>query len=314
MQNPFRNPLAFIPMAFSSVGSVPDKLRIARLISEIRSVPDEELLLQEATSTQDFLKTYGFSDKIINKFFRPFFGGVFLEEELATASSFFKFTFKQFFAGDAALPEHGMQQIPFQLRNNLPENSVRVNSLVDLIENNQVKLTDGTTITADKVVLATNLTVADKLLNKKTDHKFNATRCLYFSADFSPMSGKKYLTLNPNRRQIVHHMCVPSDVSAAYAPAGKTIISVTLRASELSKTKQIEQTKRELNEWFGSSVNAWRLLGEYNIPQAVSFYDGNTQVDDYQVAENLFVCGDYLAYPSLNGTMKAGREVAELLY
>jgi hypothetical protein len=137
---------------------------------------------------------------------------------------------------------------------------------------------------------------------------------LYFSADFSPMAGKKYLSLNPNRRQLVHHMCVPSDVSAAYAPAGKTLISVTLRdAKGLSKVKQVEQTKRELSEWFGSSVNAWRLLEHQEIPQALSFYDGSTKSTDYQVAENTYRCGDYLAYPSLNAAMKTGREVAELI-
>ncbi|MDP5139038.1 MAG: FAD-dependent oxidoreductase, partial [Spirosomaceae bacterium] len=143
---------------------------------------------------------------------------------------------------------------------------------------------------------------------------YNATTCLYFSADFSPMSGKKYLTLNPNRRQLVHHMCVPSDVSAAYAPAGKTLISVTLRDGKgMSKVKQVEQAKRELHEWFGSSVNAWRLLDQQEIPQAVSFYDGKPESNSYKISENIYRCGDYLAYPSLNAAMKTGREVAELV-
>ncbi len=314
MQNPFRNPLALLPMAFSGVGSLVDKLKVAQLIAEIRTVADEALLAADSnTSTLEFLQNYGFSDKIIRNFFRPFFGGVFLEEELTTASNFFKFTFKQFFAGDVALPETGMKQIPQQLRNNLPENSIQVNSAVDLIEKKQLKLADGTTLTANKIVVATNPTIADKLLNRTVERKFNNTTCLYFSADFSPMSGKKYLTLNPNRRQLVHHLCVPSDISAAYAPTGKTLISVTLRSSELNKTKQVEQTKRELSEWFGSSVNAWRLLGEYRIPEAVSTYEKNTIQNQYQVTENILTCGDYLAYPSLNGTMKTGREVAELL-
>lgn len=314
MQNPFRNPLTLLPMAFSGVGSLVDKLKVAQLIAEIKMSGDEALLSAESsTSTLEFLQHYGFSEKIIHNFFRPFFGGVFLEEELTTASNFFKFTFKQFFAGDAALPEMGMQQIPQQLRNNLPASSVRVNSAVELINKKQVMLADGTTLTADKIVLATNPTVTDNLLSRTVERKFNTTTCLYFSADFSPMPGKKYLALNPNRRQLVHHLCVPSDISAAYAPTGKTLISVTLRSSELNKTKQVEQTKRELSEWFGSSVNAWRLLGEYRIPEAVSVYGKNTAQGQYQVTENILACGDYLAYPSLNGTMKTGREVAELL-
>ncbi|MFB0909259.1 MAG: protoporphyrinogen oxidase [Spirosomataceae bacterium] len=314
MQNPFRNPLAFIPMAFSSVGSFVDKLKIAKLIGEVKLASSEELISEEATTTYEYLKSYGFSEKIINTFFRPFFAGVFLEEELTTGSNFFRFTFKQFFEGNAAVPENGMQEIPSQLLNNLPASSIRKNVTVESIENNVIKLSDGTSLSAGKIVLATNPEATDKILNLQTERVYNSTTCLYFSADFSPMAGKKYLMLNPNRRQLVHHMCVPSDVSAAYAPAGKTLISVTLRdAKGLSKIKQVEQTKRELNEWFGSSVNAWRLLEHQEIPQAVSFYDGTTKSTDYQVAENIYRCGDYLAYPSLNAAMKTGREVAELV-
>lgn len=313
MQNPFRNPVAFIPMAFSNVGSMLDKFRIVRLISEIKSVSGDELLGKETTSTYEFLKAYGFSEKIINIFFRPFFGGVFLEEELTTASNFFKFTFKQFFEGEAAIPEQGMKQIALQLRRNLPEDAVRVKTRVEEIRNKSLKLRDGTMIFADNIVIATSPTIADNLLNRTAERKFNATNCLYFSSDFSPLSGNKYLTLNPNRRQLVHHLCVPSDISAVYAPENKALISVTLRVSGLSKTKQVEQAKRELSEWFGSSVNAWQLLGEYSIPQAVSFYSGKTQPVNYQVSEGIYQCGDYLAYPSLNGAMKTGREVAELL-
>jgi protoporphyrinogen oxidase len=314
MQNPFRNPLAFIPMAFSSVGSLIDKLKIAKLIGEVKLASSEELISEEATTTYDYLKSYGFSEKIINTFFRPFFAGVFLEEELTTGSNFFRFTFKQFFEGNAAVPENGMQEIPLQLLNSLPVGFIRKNVAVESIENNVIKLSDGTSLSAGKIVLATNPEAADKILNLQTERVYNSTTCLYFSADFSPMAGKRYLTLNPNRRQLVHHMCVPSDVSAAYAPAGKTLISVTLRdAKGLSKVKQVEQTKRELNEWFGSSVNAWRLLEHQEIPQALSFYDGSTKSTDYQVAGNIYRCGDYLAYPSLNAAMKTGREVAELV-
>lgn len=314
MQNPFRNPLAFIPMAFSSIGSLGDKLRIAKLIGEVKVTSSEELLAEESVTTYEYLKTYGFSEKIIDSFFRPFFAGVFLEEEITTGSNFFRFTFKQFFEGNAAIPENGMKAIPLQLVENLPGASIRKNVSVESINDKTLTLSDGTTITAEKIVLAVNPASVDKLLNIETERIYNSTTCLYFSADFSPLAGKKYLTLNPNRRQIVHHMCVPSDVSSGYAPKGKALISVTLRdAKGLSKVKQVEQAKRELSEWFGSSVNAWRLLDNQVIPQSVSFYDGKALSLDYQIGKGIFVCGDYLAYPSLNAAMKTGREVAELI-
>ena len=43
------------------------------------------------------------------KVFRPFFGGVFLEGELATSSRFFDFAFRFFAQQGAAIPADGMQ-------------------------------------------------------------------------------------------------------------------------------------------------------------------------------------------------------------
>ena len=41
----------------------------------------------------------GFSSRFIKLFFEPFFGGVFLERNLATAASVFEFTFAMFSSG-----------------------------------------------------------------------------------------------------------------------------------------------------------------------------------------------------------------------
>lgn len=314
MQNPFRNPMAFLPMAFSSVGTLMDKLRIAKLIGEVRRASTDELMAREGIATYDFLKNYGFSEKIINTFFRPFFGGVFLEEELITASNFFLFTFKQFFEGDAAIPANGMREIPMQLAANLSEGSIRIASPVVELKKNSVTLANGEFLEADYVVLAVNIAAADKLLGISTERVFNATNCLYFSADFSPLNGKPFLTLNPNRKQLVHHICVPSDLATQYAPEGKTLISVTIRnAKGLSAQRQIEQVKRELGDWFGASVNAWRLLATYDLPQAVSLYSAGSHHVGYHIDKGVYQCGDYTAYPSLNAAMKTGREVAEMI-
>ena len=72
------------------------------------------------------LRAYGFSPEIIERFFRPFLGGIFLDPELATSSRMFRFVFRMFALGHAALPAEGMQAIPQQLASALPEGSVRL--------------------------------------------------------------------------------------------------------------------------------------------------------------------------------------------
>ena len=65
--------------------------------------------LSEDKETRIFLKDYGFSEKIINDFFSPFFAGVFLEKKLSTSSKFFKYVFSKLSKGLASIPNNGMQ-------------------------------------------------------------------------------------------------------------------------------------------------------------------------------------------------------------
>ena len=64
-------------------------------------------------------------------FFRPFLGGIFLDPSLETSSRLFAFVFKLFAEGEAALPAAGMQAIPRQLAEGLPEAAVRYGATVE---------------------------------------------------------------------------------------------------------------------------------------------------------------------------------------
>ena len=75
----------------------------------------EELFARPERTARDYLQAVPFSADIIERFFEPFFGGVFLERELVTSSRFFEFLFRMFSTGDTAVPAAGMQQIPLQL-------------------------------------------------------------------------------------------------------------------------------------------------------------------------------------------------------
>ena len=61
-----------------------------------------------------------FSPAIIERFFRPFFGGVFLDEKLATSAGLFRYYLKKFATGRALLPAAGIGEIPRQLAATLP--------------------------------------------------------------------------------------------------------------------------------------------------------------------------------------------------
>ena len=88
--DPWRRPSRAMQTLRADIGSLRDKLRIGTLSWRVRSGSLEELFARPERSTADFLRQYGFSKRIIDRFFRPFLGGVFLEPDLRTSSRMFE--------------------------------------------------------------------------------------------------------------------------------------------------------------------------------------------------------------------------------
>ena len=310
--NPFKEPSKIWASLTSNVGTFADKIRILRLILETGNV-QEEVFENKSISTIGYLRNYGFSDNMIQQFFRPFFGGVFLENELSTSANFFKYIFGKFYEGDAVIPAKGIEQISKQIEKMLYIGTVKLNTKVVKIEGNRVYLENGDRLYGEKIVLATDGFHADKLLDRSSERKFNSTTCTYFSANKSPLKDKM-LVLNPNRASMVHNLCVPSDIAPAYAPAGKSLISVSTQGYDLHDENEVAKNiKRELTNWYGNEVQNWQHLKTYHIPQALPNFDKSQTANSLKISDILYQCGDTTAYPSLNAAMATGRKVAEML-
>lgn len=318
--NPFTEPLSIVQTLTSPIGTLADKLRIVELIRHVQGMSSDELFGQTATATATYLRDFGFSEQIIERFFRPFFGGVFLEDDLTTSSNFFEFCFKNFFLGDAAIPALGIGQIPAQLAGRLPADSLRLNVPVDRVAGKTVYLSSGQQLQADAVVLAVDATAAARLrgevVPQPTD--FNHTTCTYFAAPASTrpdaLKADNLLLLNTKRSSSVHNLAILSDVSPAYAPADQLLISVSTQGLMQVDPAALAATLRsELTNWYGDSVQGWHHLRTDHLPQALPAYGPTARHQPLQLADSLYQCGDQTAYPSLNAAMQTGRLVAELL-
>jgi protoporphyrinogen oxidase len=317
MPNPLKNPLTAPQALFAPVGNLWDKLKVLHLnLSLANATEPTAKNSQPAQTTLAFLKDFGYSDTIIERFFRPFFRGVFLEKGLETDATYFKFLFRLFAEGDVVVPEKGMQAIPEQIAAHLAPHQIRLNTPVGRIEGKTIFLKNGETIVADKIVLATDAHNADLLLGEVNNTPFNATDCLYFESDTPvPFQGESYLIVNANAHEWIDHLVVLSDVAPSYSPKGKTLISVSLVGqNNHSATDLIAKTQAELAAWFGKS-QTWRHLKTYRIPAALpQYFDAPQQDTVLKINDFMYRCGDYTAYPSLNAAMRTGREVAEMLY
>ena len=331
LQNPLQRPLAAFTALASPIGTLSDKLRIISLVRHLLKYTPEELIARPATDTLSFLQRYGWSEQMINTFFKPFFGGVFLDRELTTASNFFEFVFQQFVTGEAAVPALGMQQLPEQLASRLLAGTVRLNSAVAGIDGTQVRLTTGQVLEASAVVLATDGLTTLRLLAGRSGSADDAastpaarfptaariTTCTYFATPggHSPGRNDKLLRLNAASGSLAHNVAFPADVSGAYAPAGRALVSVSTHGERsLNEAELTTKLREELAAWFGPAARDWEHLRSYRIPAALPVYlAGHPAQQPLKLAENLYRCGDWTAYPSLNAALATGREVAEAL-
>jgi phytoene dehydrogenase-like protein len=322
LENPLQQPLAAFTALASPIGTLKDKLLIAKLAAELQGQSPEVLLAQPAETTLAYLRRYGWSEQIINNFFRPFFGGVYLDRELGTASNFFQFVFQQFIKGDAAVPALGMQQLPEQIAARLPAGSLRLNTPVAAVldAGRTVRLANGETLTAAATVLATDGPATAHLIGAEVAAPANLaarpTTCTYFAtAGPAPSHGRKLLHLNAQPGALVHNVAFPAEVSAAVAPAGQGLVSVSTHGEHgLHDDALTKRLRPELAAWFGPAAQQWQHLRTYHIAQALPVYGPGQPVQQpLRLTDTLLRCGDWVSYPSLNAALGTGRQVAELL-
>lgn len=70
------------------------------------------------------LQAEGFSNVIIDRFFRPFLGGIFFNRQLTTSSRLFEFVMRMLATGDNCLPAQGIGALAQQLGGQLQQDSI----------------------------------------------------------------------------------------------------------------------------------------------------------------------------------------------
>jgi len=337
LTDPWRVPSKAFSTLFDSVLPFRDKLRIAKLRASTGKGSAADLFARTESDTLSHLRELGFSSVAIERFFRPFFGGVFLETELASSSRWFEFLFRIFSEGESVLPKEGMQAIPQQLAAALPAGTVRLNTTVERYEplkaagrhaGVRVMLAGGETLEARAVVIATQgsaarsivaasagrLTVEDNILSAAR----NRTTTFYYAAEQSPTT-EKLLWLNGEGRTAgpVNHACVVSNVAPSYAPPGAHLIAASVVGeaplAEARRMRLEDDVQEHLGHWFGAdTVARWRLLGAYFIDEALPQHTYAEAVPrPRSIGSGVFLAGDYCATASINGALASGRATAE---
>lgn len=301
--DPLRRPSDLVETITAPIGSLKDKFNILRLKFQNKATNE---------STINYLTQLGFSEKIINSFFKPFFSGVFLEKELKTDADYFLFLYQRFSKGLATLPRYGMQALPNQLAESFKDR-IKLNTNITHIE----KQDNGYVLSFekmedkffDKIIMAVDAPTLNKFFPEaKAPTEKRVVTTLYFESSREISEGD-YLVLNGSGEGRVNHIAFLSQVQKSYSPKEKFLISVNILDNDDVDPKEIIQ---EVSEWNVFSTSDWKHLATYKIPYAQPdhFWKGT---HDNKLEDNLYLAGDFTQTPSIEGAMRAGELAAENL-
>lgn len=314
IDDPWHHPWRAVGGWSSPLGSFADKWRVSSFRRDLMQLTIEEIFSRPETSASKLVHDAGFSESIITRFLRPYFGTIFLDSKLHASSRMFEFIFRMLAEGDVALPATGIGAIPEQLAARLPEGSIRLEARAESVEPGLVKLDSGEQFRARCVVVATEGTEASRLTGAFPTPASRPATCLYYAAP-EPPNSDPILTVNGNNKWPVNHLCVLSQVAPEYASRGQALVSVTVLGKLTSSDQELEPAvKRQLLRWYGGSVRDWRLLAVYRIPHAQPDQTPPgipVEQQSVRVSPGLYACGDYRDYASIDGALVSGRRAAE---
>ncbi len=305
--DPFRDPLHAPSTVAAPIGSLADKLRIARLRHRVRSVHPARLLAGDDVETREALASEGFSATMRERFFKPLVGGIQLDPELRDSRRVFDVIFRMLADGDSAVPAAGMQAIPEQLAAALPAGTIELGARVVRAGATEVAVDGGDEIGADAVVVATDGPAASALLGLEEVGSKSAG-CVYFSAAVPPVD-RRLVVLDGTGRGPVLNVAVMSNVSPSYAPADRHLIVAA--APGHTAPSLAEDARRQLRGWWGGQVDEWEHVATYRIPhgqptQRPPFPPKRPVLLD----DGRFVCGDHRDTASIQGALFSGRRCA----
>jgi hypothetical protein len=262
-----------------------DKIKLLAEQRRISGLSIEEIFNQSDQSTIDSLQSK-YSQRFINQFLKPFYGGIFLEKELQTSVIQFEFVFHMFANGYAALPKRGMQSVIDQLSAKLTKTKVLLNHKATIEE---VKDRH------DKVIQ----TFAE------VDQKWHGTEVFYFELHEVTKYSEKL-------KDIIGLFPESNSVNSMHVLQGRNTSILSATAIGVSDdSDRLEVLIRDEIK-MRSGIEPGKLVKHFKIEKALPVISEiRLKPDSSKNNQSVIRSGDYLLYPSLNAAMSSGRIAAE---
>ena len=308
--DPTRELTMALPTLLNGIGTFSDKLKVLKLNFKLRKKELNSIFNSEEKTTLRYLQDYGFSDAMIQGFFKPFFTGIYLEDQLQTSSRMFEFVFKMFGEGAAVIPRAGIGAIPEQLQERLSQTQFRFNTPVKQVTREAIILEDGTRLASRGTIIATEASALVSNLNKQFS-SWKSVDNLYFEVVGAPVYNKPIIGLFTAENTLVNNIHFATNI-ATESEGRYGLLSVSVvKEHQLSEDALVKKVQEELKHH--AKITNIRFLKRYTIKKALPRLDDlryEMAATETQLTNGIFLAGDQQLNASLNAAMMAGERAA----
>ncbi|WGL53284.1 NAD(P)/FAD-dependent oxidoreductase [Nocardioides sp. BP30] len=244
-----------------------------------------------------------------------YLAGVVLEDEGETSAAFALLLVRSFVRGTPGLPRSGMQALPDALAAPLA-GRIRYGEKVDRLERSDAGArirTAGSTISADRVVVATDPWAAESLLGRSRLAAPTPKGLVtdWYTVDEAPEeTGILHLDVRAERGPAVN-ACVVSAAAPSYAPHGRHLVQATSLLPASSEPALEHEVRRHTAAMLGAPEAGLSLLRRDVVPHALPVQPAPLRFRSPQrIDEVTLVCGDHRDTASSQGALVSGARAA----
>lgn len=296
------------------LGSIRDEVNFARYALAQGYGPMTALSQRPDITSLQALTDAGVSDKLIDRFIRPFFAGVFLDDSLTTSRRFMDLVLRSFLRGTPSLPRLGMGEIPAQLARGFTDR-IHLRTTVTEITGTGVRTNRGV-IASTHVLVATDPATASTLLPGLSVPAARAVTTWYhrITGPHPTLShGRGVLMLDGSGQGPLINSVALTQAAPSYATGNDTLVSSS--ALGVHTGAQIEQRVRaHLAHLYATDTREWDLIAAYPIPYALPAMSVplNTR-QAVRIGPHRYVAGDHRDTASIQGALVSGRRAAQAI-
>ena len=241
----------------------------------------------------------------------PFMSGVVLEDEMTTSRVFTDLMMRMFATGRSAVPATGMQALPHALARQLPPDSLRLGSPVAEVRPDRVALSDGTTIEARAVVVATDPWTAPSLVPAlgSPPHPRGVTTFWFAARPWRGLDGT--LTVDADGSGVTNSVVLTAS-APSYSSDGRALVATSVLHTGGRARLDAAAARRTAAALHRAPDDDWELVAAHEVPLALPSMTAPHPLrrPAYLPSAGVWVAGDHRDTSSIQGALVSGDRVA----